>query len=91
MDSAVPGVHHKQNNEQGNVSRAPQPLRRGCSEPGRGPGQHTPEDGRGAGAPLHSGRTGAGTPGRQRYCTHTCANRDAVRRHRARTTPVRGR
>lgn len=22
-------------------------------------------------------------PGRQRYCTHACANRDAVRRHRA--------
>jgi predicted RNA-binding Zn ribbon-like protein len=25
--------------------------------------------------------------GRQRYCTQRCANRDAVRRHRARTTP----
>jgi predicted RNA-binding Zn ribbon-like protein len=25
--------------------------------------------------------------GRQRYCSHQCANRDAVRRHRARTTP----
>lgn len=24
--------------------------------------------------------------GRQRYCTRTCANRDAVRRHRAKTT-----
>ncbi|HEY3686065.1 MAG TPA: CGNR zinc finger domain-containing protein [Streptosporangiaceae bacterium] len=23
-------------------------------------------------------------PGRQRYCSHTCANRDAVRRHRTR-------
>ncbi|EPH39609.1 CGNR zinc finger domain-containing protein [Streptomyces aurantiacus] len=25
--------------------------------------------------------------GRQRYCSQRCANRDAVRRHRARTTP----
>jgi predicted RNA-binding Zn ribbon-like protein len=25
--------------------------------------------------------------GRQRYCSHRCANRDAVRRHRARPTP----
>ncbi|MGW0421287.1 CGNR zinc finger domain-containing protein [Streptomyces sp. NPDC003015] len=25
--------------------------------------------------------------GRQRYCSHRCANRDAVRRHRARTAP----
>ncbi|MET9337616.1 CGNR zinc finger domain-containing protein [Nonomuraea sp. NPDC003804] len=26
--------------------------------------------------------------GRQRYCSHRCANRDAVRRHRARVTPM---
>ncbi|MFC4053508.1 CGNR zinc finger domain-containing protein [Actinomadura syzygii] len=26
--------------------------------------------------------------GRQRYCSHRCANRDAVRRHRARTAPT---
>jgi predicted RNA-binding Zn ribbon-like protein len=28
-------------------------------------------------------------PGTQKYCRHDCANRDAVRRHRARRTPVR--
>lgn len=27
-------------------------------------------------------------PGRQRYCTHACANRDAVRRYRARSRPT---
>ncbi|MFJ7423294.1 CGNR zinc finger domain-containing protein [Streptomyces uncialis] len=26
-------------------------------------------------------------PGRQRYCGRRCANRDAVRRHRARAVP----
>ncbi|WP_220093477.1 CGNR zinc finger domain-containing protein [Flexivirga caeni] len=40
--------------------------------------------GRCAGADCRHAFVDFSRPGRQRYCTHACANRDAVRRYRAR-------